>query len=124
MTVTIYHNPACSNSRKALALIREAGVEPTVIEYLKNPPTRDTLTALIAAMGMSPRDLVRTKEPAYAELDLGNPALNDVALIDAMAGHPALINRPIVTTPRGTALCRPPERVLDLLPGGAAGGRK
>ncbi|WP_422510268.1 arsenate reductase (glutaredoxin) [Stenotrophomonas sp. GZD-301] len=115
MAVTIWHNARCSNSRGALALIREAGIEPTVVDYLATPPDRATLAAVIARMGIAPRALLRSKEAAYAELGLDDPALDDAALIDAMAAHPALINRPIVETPRGTRLCRPPETVLDLL---------
>jgi arsenate reductase len=115
MTVTIYHNPACGTSRNTLAMIRASGVEPTVIEYLKEPPTRDRLVALIAAMGITPRQLLREKGTPYAELGLGDPALTDDAIIDAMMAHPILINRPIVETPRGTRLCRPSEAVLDLL---------
>ena len=115
MTVTIYHNPACGTSRNTLAMIRASGVEPTVIEYLKEPPTRDRLVALIAAMGITPRQLLREKGTPYAELGLGDPALTDDAIIDAMMAHPILINRPIVETPKGTRLCRPSEAVLDLL---------
>ena len=115
MTVTIYPNPACGTSRNTLAMIRASGVEPTVIEYLKEPPTRDRLVALIAAMGITPRQLLREKGTPYAELGLGDPALTDDAIIDAMMAHPILINRPIVETPKGTRLCRPSEAVLDLL---------
>jgi arsenate reductase len=113
--ITIYHNPQCSNSRGALALIRESGAEPEVIEYLKDPPTRERLVELIDRMGIRPRDLLRTKESVYAELGLDNPALTDDQLIDAMIAHPILMNRPIVETPLGTRLCRPPENVLDIL---------
>lgn len=115
MTVTIYHNPACGTSRNTLAMIRAAGVEPQVIEYLKTPPSRETLKALVAASGGSVRALIREKAPPYDALGLGDPALSDDALIDAMVAEPILINRPIVVTPKGTALCRPSERVLDLL---------
>ncbi|MFN3855385.1 MAG: arsenate reductase (glutaredoxin) [Phreatobacter sp.] len=115
MTVTIYHNPACGTSRNTLAMIRASGIEPVVIEYLKTPPSRDKLEALIAAMGISPRALLRQKGTPYAELGLGDRALADPALIDAMMAHPILINRPIVETPRGTRLCRPSEVVLELL---------
>ncbi len=112
----IYHNPDCGTSRNTLALIRNSGVEPTVIEYLKTPPDRATVTALIAAMGLSARELLREKGTPYAELGLGDAALSDDALIDAMLAHPILINRPIVATPLGTKLCRPSELVLDVLP--------
>ena len=113
---TIYHNPDCGTSRNTLALIRNSGMEPTVIEYLETPPDRATLTALIAEMGVPVRDVVREKGTPYAELNLGDPALSDDDLIDAMLMHPILINRPIVVTPLGTRLCRPSEAVLDLLP--------
>lgn len=115
MAVTIWHNPRCSNSRGALALIREAGIEPTIVDYLATPPDRTTLAAVITRMGIAPRALLRSKEAAYTDLGLDDPTLDDAALIDAMAAHPALINRPIVETPRGTRLCRPPETVRDLL---------
>ncbi len=113
MTVTIYHNPKCSNSRACLALIREAGVEPRIVEYLKTPPSRAELAALLAKMGVGPLALVRTKEAAYAELGLAGA--DDATLLDAMAAHPILINRPIVVTAKGAALCRPPERVKNLM---------
>ena len=112
--VTIYHNPACGTSRNTLGLIRNAGIEPQVIEYLRTPPDRATLLSLIAAMGVSVRDGVRAKEPLYAELGLADA--DDAALIDAMLAHPVLINRPIVVTALGTKLCRPSEAVLDILP--------
>ncbi|HBP5255108.1 TPA: arsenate reductase (glutaredoxin) [Pseudomonas aeruginosa] len=115
-TITIYHNPACGTSRKVLGLIRNSGEEPTIIEYLKTPPDRDTLQALIAAMGVPVRDVLREKGTPYAELDLGNPKWSDDDLIGFMLQHPILINRPIVVTPLGTRLCRPSEAVLDLLP--------
>ena len=114
--ITIYHNPQCSSSRNTLALIRNSGVDPEVIEYLLTPPTRDTLRALIAQMAIPVRALMRSKEAIYAELALDNPALSDDVLIDAMLAHPILINRPIVVTPLGTRLCRPSEAVLDILP--------
>jgi arsenate reductase (glutaredoxin) len=117
MTITIYHNARCSNSRGALALIRAAGIEPEVIDYLTTPPDRATLQRLIQAMALPVRELMRSKEAVFAELGLGDPALGDNALIDAMLAHPVLINRPIVVSPRGVRLCRPPERVQDLLPG-------
>lgn len=115
MTVTIYHNPACGTSRNALAMIRASGEAPVVIQYLKTPPSRETLVGLLAAMGARPRDILREKGTPYAELGLGDPSLSDDALLDAMMAHPILINRPIVITRRGTRLCRPSERVLDLL---------
>jgi arsenate reductase len=113
--ITIYHNPACGTSRNVLGLIRNAGLEPVVIEYLKTPPSREELVALIARMGISVRDLLREKGTPYAELGLGDLSLTDDALLDAMMAHPILINRPIVVTPRGVKLCRPSEAVLDLL---------
>ncbi|WP_294767349.1 arsenate reductase (glutaredoxin) [uncultured Rhodoferax sp.] len=115
MTVTIFHNPACGTSRNTLAMIRNSGVEPTVIEYLKTPPTKARLQQLLTAMGTGPRDLLREKGTPYAELDLGNPKWSDDALLDFMLAHPILINRPIVETPLGTRLCRPSEAVLDIL---------
>ena len=116
MTITIYHNPACGTSRNTLALIRNSGVEPTVIEYLKTPPTKARLQQLLAAMGTGPRALLREKGTPYAELDLANPKWSDDELLDCMLAHPILINRPIVETPLGTRLCRPSELVLDILP--------
>ena len=115
-TVTIYHNPDCGTSRNVLALIRNSGEEPTVIEYLKTPPDRATLMVLIAAMGVSARAVLREKGTPYAELGLGDPQWGDDRLIDFMLQHPILINRPIVVTPLGTRLCRPSEMVLDILP--------
>ena len=115
MTVTIWHNPACGTSRNTLAMIRASGEEPVVIEYLKEPPSRERLKELIADMGITPRDLLREKGTPYAELGLSDPALSDDQLLDAMLAHPILINRPIVETPKGTRLCRPSEAVLDLL---------
>ncbi len=115
MTVTIYHNPDCGTSRNTLAIIEASGETPVVIEYLKTPPDRARLRELIAAMGISVRDLLREKGTLYAELGLGDRSLSDDALLDAMLAHPILINRPIVETPKGTLLCRPSERVLDLL---------
>jgi arsenate reductase len=116
-TVTIYHNPKCGSSRKALALIRERGIEPKIVEYLKTPPTAGELKALIKRMGISgPRALIRTKEAEYASLKLGNPKLGDDQLIAAMAAHPILMNRPIVATAKGVRLGRPPETVLEILP--------
>ncbi|MCR6735638.1 MAG: arsenate reductase (glutaredoxin) [Afipia sp.] len=115
MSVTIYHNPDCGTSRNTLAMIRQSGEEPIVIEYLKNPPNRDRLVQLIDAMGISVRNLLREKGTPYPELGLANPGLTDDQLLDAMLAHPILINRPIVETPKGTRLCRPSELVLDLL---------
>lgn len=114
MTTTIYHNPRCSNSRGALELIREAGIEPAIVDYLVNPPAPEQLRAMIAAAGLSVRDAVRTKEPVYAELGL--ETAGDDALIDAMVRHPVLINRPFVVTDRGVRLCRPPALVREILP--------
>ncbi|MFQ2164708.1 glutaredoxin-dependent arsenate reductase [Aeromonas hydrophila] len=114
--ITIYHNPACGTSRNTLALIRNSGVEPTVIHYLETPPSRDTLLALIAAMGMPVRDLLRQNVPPYEALGLAENKFSDDELVDAMLAHPILINRPIVVTPLGIKLCRPSELVLDILP--------
>ena len=114
--VTIYHNPACGTSRNVLAMIRNAGLEPTVIEYLKTPPDRATLEALIARMGIPARALLREKGTPYAELGLGAPGLTDAELIGQMLAHPILINRPIVVTALGARLCRPSETVLEILP--------
>jgi arsenate reductase (glutaredoxin) len=116
MTVTIYHNPACGTSRNTLEMIRASGEEPVVVEYLKTPPSRDRLVELIDAMGLSPRDLLREKGTPYAELGLEEDRWSDGELVDFMLAHPILINRPIVETPKGTRLCRPSERVLDILP--------
>lgn len=116
MTITIYHNPDCGTSRNTLAMIRNAGIEPHVIEYLKCPPSRALLVALIARAGLTPRAVLREKGTPYAELGLGYPALSDDVLLDAMMAHPILINRPLVVTPKGVRLCRPSELVLDLLP--------
>lgn len=116
ISVTIYHNPACGTSRNTLALIRNAGVAPTIIEYLKTPPDRATLQSLIQRMGVRPRDLLRQKGTPYEELELGADHWTDAQLIDHMLAHPILINRPIVITPWGAKLCRPSEAVLDILP--------
>jgi arsenate reductase len=116
MNVTIYHNPDCGTSRNTLAMIRNAGIEPTVIEYLKTPPTRERLVELIGKSGLSVRDVVRQKGTPYAELGLDAPSLTDDGLLDAMMEHPILINRPFVETPHGVRLCRPSEVVLDILP--------
>lgn len=114
--ITIYHNPECGTSRNVLAMIRNSGVEPTVIEYLKTPPDRATLQSLITAMAVPVRDVIRVKGTPYDELGLADPSLSDAALIDAMLQHPILINRPIVVTPLATRLCRPSEVVLEILP--------
>ena len=114
--ITIYHNPACGTSRNVLALIRNTGAEPTVVEYLKTPPDRATLERLIAAMGLPVREVLREKGTPYDELGLGDPTWSDDQLIDFMLQHPILMNRPIVVTPIATRLCRPSETVLDILP--------
>ena len=114
--IIIYHNPECGTSRNALGLIRNAGIEPHVIEYLKNPPSRALLVELIDRAGTTPRDLLREKGTPYAELGMADPSLSDEALLDAMIAHPILINRPLVVSPLGVKLCRPSEAVLDLLP--------
>jgi arsenate reductase len=116
MSFTIYHNPACGTSRNALAMIRQSGEEPTVIEYLNHPPSRAELVDLIARMRITPRELLRQKGTPYDELGLGDGKWTDDELIDFMLQHPILINRPIVVTPLGVALCRPSERVLAILP--------
>jgi arsenate reductase (glutaredoxin) len=116
MSTVIYHNPACGTSRNVLGLIRNSGEEPVIIEYLKNPLSRQELVSLIGRMGIPVRDLLRRKGTPYDELKLDDPALTDDQLIDAMMAHPILINRPIVITPRGVKLCRPSEAVLDILP--------
>jgi len=116
VAVTIYHNPSCGTSRNVLALIRNADVEPTVIEYLKTPPDRATLESLVGRMGIRPRDLLRQKGTGYEELGLAAVHWTDAQLIDQMVAHPILINRPIVITPWGVKLCRPSELVLDILP--------
>ena len=116
MTVTIYHNPACGTSRNTLAMIRNAGIEPTVVEYLTSPPDRQTLQAMIRDAGLTVRQAIREKGTPYAELGLADPALTDDQLLDAMLAHPILINRPFVITGLGVRLCRPSELVLDILP--------
>src|SRR4051812_40989178 len=112
--VTLFHNPACGTSRNVLGLIRHAGIEPTIVEYLKTPPSTDRLRALLAAMGIGVRQLLREKGTPYAELDLGNPKWSDEELLAFIARHPILMNRPVVETPLGTKLCRPSEAVLEL----------
>lgn len=114
--IIIYHNPECGTSRNTLALIRNSGVEPRVVLYLENPPSRVELSRLITRMGITVRELLRTNTEPYEHLGLDNPAISDDELLDAMLAYPILINRPIVVTPNGTALCRPSERVLDILP--------
>ena len=114
--IIIYHNPECGTSRNTLAMIRNAGIEPHVVEYLKTPPSRALLESLILRAGMSPRELLREKGTPFAELGLADPALTDAQLIDAMMAHPILINRPLVVSPLGVKLCRPSEEVLDLIP--------
>ncbi len=116
MTITIYHNPACGTSRNTLAMIRQSGEEPVVIEYLKDPPSRERLVELLRAMGISARELLRQKGTPYDALGLSGPKWTEEELIDFMLEHPILINRPIVETPKGTRLCRPSEAVLDILP--------
>jgi len=114
--ITIYHNPNCGTSRNTLAMIRQSGEEPAVVEYLKTPPSRETLVGLLRDLGLTPRGLLRRKGTPYDALDLDNPKWTDDALIDVMLAHPILINRPIVVTPLGTRLCRPSETVLEILP--------
>lgn len=116
MTITIYHNPKCGTSRNTLAMIRQSGEEPEIIEYLKTPPSRERLVELIGQMGIPPRDLLRRKGTPYDELSLDDPKWSDNELIDFMIEYPILINRPVVVTPLGTKLCRPSEAVLDILP--------
>ena len=116
MTITIYHNPRCGTSRNTLELIRNTGEKPEIIDYLTNPPAREELLRLIAAMGMPVCDLVRSKEALFRELNLDAPSVTDDVLIDAMLTHPVLMNRPVVVTPLGTKLCRPSEEVLTILP--------
>ncbi|RZL78529.1 arsenate reductase (glutaredoxin) (plasmid) [Sphingomonadaceae bacterium OTU29MARTA1] len=119
--IIIYHNPECGTSRNTLGLIRNAGIEPHVVEYLKTPPARALLVELIDRAGMTPRELLREKGTPYAELGLNDTSLSDDALVDAMMTHPILINRPLVVSPLGVKLCRPSEAVLDLLPGDQLG---
>lgn len=114
--ITIFHNPACGTSRNTLAMIRNTGVEPTIVEYLKTPPTTEALRQLLQAMGASVREVLREKGTPFAELDLGNARWSDDELLGFVAQHPILLNRPIVVTPLGTRLCRPAERVLEILP--------
>ena len=116
MDVIIYHNPACETSRNTLAMIRNAGIEPHIVEYLKCPPTLTLLTQLLARAGLSVREVLREKGTPYKDLGLGDPALSDDALLDAIGEHPILINRPLVVSPLGVRLCRPSEAVLDLIP--------
>ncbi len=116
MTIVIYHNPGCGTSRNTLAMIRQSGEEPQIIEYLQAPPSRDCLVGLLNDMGIGPRELLRRKGTPYEDLNLDDPTWTDDQLIDHMLEHPILINRPIVVTPKGTRLCRPSEAVLDILP--------
>ena len=120
MTVTIWHNPDCGTSRNALALLRASGSDPVVIDVLRDPPSRATVRALVAAAGLTVREALRERGTPFAALGLDDPALDEEALLDAIAAHPILLNRPFVETPRGTRLCRPSERVLDLLENPAA----
>ena len=115
MTVTIWHNPKCSTSRKVLEIIRARGIEPEIVDYLNEPPSAAVIEAALKAMGMTPRDLLRRRGTPFDELGLGDPVLSDAALIEAMHAHPILIERPVVQTPKGTRLCRPPESVGALL---------
>jgi arsenate reductase len=119
--IVIYHNPECGTSRNALAMIRNAGIEPHVVEYLKSPPSRALLESLIDRAGIAPRALLREKGTPFADLELDNPDLTDAQLVDAMMDHPILINRPLVVSPLGVKLCRPSEEVLDLIPAGQRG---
>jgi arsenate reductase (glutaredoxin) len=121
MSITIYHNPDCGTSRNTLAMIRNAGIEPEIIEYLKTPPSRSTLNDLIARAGLTVRAALREKGTPYADLGLGDPSVAEEQLLDAMLEHPILINRPLVVTPRGVRLCRPSEVVLDILPAAQKG---
>jgi arsenate reductase len=121
MSVTIYHNPDCGTSRNTLAMIRNAGIEPEIIEYLKTPPSRSTLKDLIAGAGLTVRAALRDKGTPYADLGLSDPSITDEQLLDAMLAHPILINRPLVVTPAGVRLCRPSEVVLDILPAAQRG---
>jgi len=121
MSVTIYHNPDCGTSRNTLAMIRNAGIEPEIIEYVKNPPSRDTLVELITRAGLTVRAILREKGTPYAELGLADKTLSDEQLLDAIQEHPILINRPLVVTPLGVRLCRPSEVVLEILPTGQKG---
>lgn len=116
--IIIYHNPSCGTSRNTLMMIRDAGIEPHVVEYLKTPPSRELLLQLIDRAGITPRELLREKGTPYADLGLGDEGLSDEALVDAMVAHPVLINRPLVVSPLGVKLCRPSEAVFDLLPPG------
>jgi arsenate reductase (glutaredoxin) len=121
MTVTIYHNPDCGTSRNTLAMIRQSGEEQEIIEYLKTPPSRETLIELLDVMGLKPRDILRKKGTPYAELGLDDPAIDDEELLDEMIQHPILIDRPIVVTDKGVRLCRPSEKVLEILDNPAIG---
>lgn len=122
MDIVIYHNPECGTSRNTLAMIRNAGIEPHVIEYLKTPPARALVVQLIERAGMTARELLREKDTPYADLGLGDPDLTDDQLVDAMMKHPVLINRPLVVSPLGVKLCRPSEVILEILPDAPTGG--
>ena len=115
MKITIYHNPRCGTSRKVLAAIEERGFQPRIVDYLKTPPARDELVGLLAAMGLGPREILRRKEPLYAELGLDDPARSDAEILDAIGAHPVLMERPVVETPKGVRLCRPAEKVEEIL---------
>ena len=115
MDVTIYHNPACTTSRKVLGMIRESGIEPNIVEYLKTPPSRAEIKDMVRRMGVPLRTILRRRNTPFDELGLGNPAVSDDAILDAIEAHPVLIERPIVVTPKGARLCRPPETVLEIL---------
>jgi arsenate reductase len=115
MAITIYHNPGCQTSRKVLQAIRDSGVEPNIVDYLKNPPDRTTLISLLKKMGLKPREILRRRGTPYDELNLGDPSLGDEKIIDAILAHPILIERPIVVTPKGAKICRPPEIASELL---------
>lgn len=123
MDITLYHNPRCSKSRQTLELLREAGHEPVVVDYLQTPPTARQLQALVKRLDVPVRELIRTNEPPYQTLGLGAPDTSDQALIDALVAHPILLNRPVVVTPHGARICRPPERVKEILrPSSSQGG--
>ncbi|WP_233833686.1 arsenate reductase (glutaredoxin) [Paraburkholderia sp. ZP32-5] len=115
MTITIFHNPACGTSRKVLDMIRASGEEPRIVEYLRHPPSRDELTTMLRDMQLSPRELLRTQEPAYTDLGLDDASLSDARIVELMVANPVLMNRPIVRTPRGIKLCRPADEVTPLL---------
>lgn len=117
MSITIYHNPNCGTSRKVLTRLQELGLKPNVVEYLRTPPARSEMQRLLAAMGMKPRDILRRKGTPYEELNLDNTSLSDDQILDALAAHPILMERPVVETPRGVRVCRPAEKLDEILPG-------